>query len=417
MSKVVETCHGDAEFKKRLLDVDDEAVIKGINNNFLIDKQINKFHVFTEWKEHKNTRFLLLKEKVAKKKELANKFVEVDDLVKSIYGEDKKILDGNALAKVNIDNLMKYPLDPESKVALHNLYDEDGELVLKNMLIVLKAMLEYYANNLKDEDFFTDEDLQDVKTGLENLRAISDELNNISNKINQLSESLPKDEPEPVEYRSRLIDKSLDLGVLRSPVVSFDPNDQIDNYSEQRLTLTPTELPAKLLSTRYGKKELVGSSVEKKPSVPKINFDDSFNLPSEKTKVPPVEKSKLKKHRVPDSIMRLFTGRTCNISSLPSKRADDSFSSPKVGTNKKECPVTVTRPLQEVAEESSEAKRNGEETQPTEEVVQDSVEQLPEAAEKTKVKSRSNRRDSISDLLERYKKIRDPAITKYEIQE
>ncbi|XP_008546263.1 uncharacterized protein LOC103570331 [Microplitis demolitor] len=398
LSKVVETCHGDAEFKKRLLDVDDEAVIK-------------------EWKEHKNTRFLLLKEKVAKKKELANKFVEVDDLVKSIYGEDKKILDGNALAKVNIDNLMKYPLDPESKVALHNLYDEDGELVLKNMLIVLKAMLEYYANNLKDEDFFTDEDLQDVKTGLENLRAISDELNNISNKINQLSESLPKDEPEPVEYRSRLIDKSLDLGVLRSPVVSFDPNDQIDNYSEQRLTLTPTELPAKLLSTRYGKKELVGSSVEKKPSVPKINFDDSFNLPSEKTKVPPVEKSKLKKHRVPDSIMRLFTGRTCNISSLPSKRADDSFSSPKVGTNKKECPVTVTRPLQEVAEESSEAKRNGEETQPTEEVVQDSVEQLPEAAEKTKVKSRSNRRDSISDLLERYKKIRDPAITKYEIQE
>ncbi|XP_057338472.1 uncharacterized protein LOC130676335 [Microplitis mediator] len=402
LSEVAGACPGDAEFKKRLLDVDDKKIIE-------------------EWKESNHARFNLLKEKVSKKKELANKFVEVDNLVKSIYGEDKKILDGNALGKVNIDNLMKYPLDPESKVALHNLYDENGDLVLKNMLIVLKAMLEHYGNKSKDEDFFTPEDLQDVKTGLDNLRAISDELNNINNRIDQLSNSLPKDEPEPEpeQHRSCFPDKSLGLDLLRSPVVSFDPNEQIDNYSEQRLALTPTDLPFKLLSTRYGKKELVGNSVEKsKPMVPKINFDDSFNLPSDKKKVPPIEKSKLKNHRIPESIMRLFTERSCNISSLPSKRADDSFSSPKVGKIKKESPATITRPLQELAEENSvEAKEKSVETQPLEEIVQHSADQLPETTKETKVKSRSNRRDSISDLLERYKKIRDPAIAKYEIQE
>lgn len=244
-----------------------------------------------------------LRKKVEEQDELMKYAEEVNALVKSVCSQDRVILDGSKLPKVDVEKLSEYPLDPEARVLVQKLYNEDELLVLRNWLVIFKAVLKCSARNLIREEF-TPEDNEVIKEQMEVLRGMSEELRQIQDRMKELAEKLPKQQLQP---------RASDAGSL------LDLSLEVENMTEKRLLLTPnTSMPPMFLKADVLSSPLAapsaGLSGVKDIHIPKLKFDDSIDLgATEKKSLPP-------------NLMRLFTGSKSNlISTLSTSGMDRSY--------------------------------------------------------------------------------------------
>ncbi|XP_044593257.1 augmin complex subunit dgt6 [Cotesia glomerata] len=276
LAEVVAKSDVDEDLKKRLVDIKDKEAIKEMAQD-----------VYAKIEE--------LRKKVEEQDELMKYSEEINNLVKSVCGQDRVILDGSKLPKVDLDKLSKYPLNPEARVLVQKLYNEDGLLVLRNWLVVFKAVLNCSRNNLTQEEF-TPEDNEVIKEQTEVLKEMSEELSQIQIRMKELADKLPKEQLQPrAPDDGKILNLSLEL-------------ENLGLMTEKRLLLTPnTSLPALFLKTDVSS-PLAGPSttIVKDMQIPKLKFDDSIDLgATEKKSLPP-------------NLMRLFTGSKSDLISTQS---------------------------------------------------------------------------------------------------
>ncbi|KAG8035094.1 hypothetical protein G9C98_001584 [Cotesia typhae] len=283
LSEIVAKSDVNEDLKKRLVDMKDKEAIK-------------------EMAQDTYSKIEELRKKVDEQDELMKYAEEVNALVKSVCSQDRVILDGSKLPTVDVEKLSEYPLDPEARVLVQKMYNEDGLLVLRNWLVIFKAVLKCSARNLTQEEF-TPEDNEVIKEQMEVLRGMSEELRQIQDRMKELAEKLPKVQLQPgAPNSSKLLDLSL----------------EVENMTEKRLLLTPnTSMPPIFLKTDVFSPlaaPSTGFSGFKDIQVPKLKFDDSIDL------------SATEKKSLPPNLMRLFTGSKSNlISTLSTSGMDRSY--------------------------------------------------------------------------------------------
>lgn len=293
------TVHPDV--KKRIADPNDSEIIQ-------------------LWKNNIHDGLAYVRKSMKKLKKITEKSEQVARMVDSILSSDTNCLDACNIPKIEYEFFLEQPgLQPELQVALHHLYD-GNQLDLSNFMIVFNSVLEMIQiyllkNKLPD---FTNCNLQ-IEASTSDLKSMCKLMENIEIAVGNLIAELKSDDNVPKNYHNlsmHLTQEVFDTVILKSsPTINFNSNgyDAEKNEALKRLELTPVEGVHKDLFNRYKNYENPYTPKAPKPrpkiQITRINFDNTMSSINDRF-------SPVKRLGPPAFVGQGTTGKTAKFSRL-----------------------------------------------------------------------------------------------------
>ncbi|XP_015119727.1 uncharacterized protein LOC107042968 [Diachasma alloeum] len=449
MARSIETAQSEwFEVKQRLENVVAAATIHPDIKKRMADP--NDEEIVLMWKDNLSKSLGYLRGQQDILRELREKSDNTAAVVDSVLNSDSNCLDANNLPRIDTQKLLELGnLDPETQVAVHHLY-EDNKLNLLNLLIIFKCLLKNLRVDIQKNSFpdFTDCNLQ-IQASTADLNQMCELVSSFQSTVALLASKVkPTSNPAPKNHNLsfHLDPEVFESVVLKSsPTIHLNSNNEPERYdAAERLELTPVENVHKSLFLRYKNNETptIPKAFKTRPKlvVSRINFDDSMSSTVSEKFSPPkrlvkpigstakgkfsrlfstTQKRGLYNHTIAspgpwktNSIDNSIAGDVYNMSDLkPHLGNKSSFnlsrdlsapmnSTPEKVTGHKQM-IYVDRPAFNSTEIVSELTTISENME-----IMLTVGASPNVQRREK-REDSNRRISIGDLVEKYKKIRE----------
>ncbi|KAK0097801.1 hypothetical protein PV326_013642 [Microctonus aethiopoides] len=451
------------ESKKRL-----QNIVENIDVHVDVRKRIvntNDKEVIELWKKNIQLGTEYLRMQISQVKIIEDKSTKVNNLVMSLFSDSRKILDGNNLQKLNTSKLMELPLEPEAQVAIHHLYMED-KLVLSNFFILLNSILQYFYASLEKNSL---PDLSECKLQIEasteDLEKICRVIDQVQNRLTQMSNNLRNTAHSnqymqpPAIFLTQDYENFNSILLKESPKFQFNVGNQNTERHDvqERLKLTPVEMRPRPLFARYKLNRDVESSttpIRPKMEISRINFTDALLSPSS-AKLGAIPKRITSTRRMNQSILetrapkkydRLFMSTrpgilaNCSMASTSSWKASTfieghnseniynmsdlraqlaTTSSANVSLDlptpikfTPQCTVAPpnTLPIKDIEKPAFNSSEVISELETINEATEINIGTKSLNKSMLDAEKQSSKRLSISDLIERYKKVRDQSI-------
>ncbi|XP_043668682.1 uncharacterized protein LOC122629372 [Vespula pensylvanica] len=270
------------ENKQSMLNLISEAPVNSSIKECLAN--IENTEIIQLWKENitENLSYIRRKQKIFKDVQtLSNK---ITNMVSSIIG-GSEILDAQQLGKVHSSTISLLPLSTSTQYLLHHLYIND-KLMLRNFIELLNFLLcQAYQclkkNELKDISkclLQIEASQEDIKSGIKSFQNLRTNIESISNNLKShfYQKKMNETYQENISALENIVFSS-------SPVITINTNCRDEgNDVLKRLELTPIEGAHKSLFSRYkrqhGNTNLSVSQLRTNLLVSRINFDDTLSL-------------------------------------------------------------------------------------------------------------------------------------------
>ncbi|KAL2726582.1 hypothetical protein V1478_006860 [Vespula squamosa] len=270
------------ENKQSMLNLTSEAPVNSSIKECLAN--IENTEIIQLWKQNitENLSYIKRKHKIFKDVQtLSNK---ITNMVSSIIG-GAEILDAQQLGIVHSSTISLLPLSTNIQYLLHHLYIND-KLMLCNFIQLLNFLLcQAYQclkkNGLKDLSkclLQIEASQEDIKSGIKSFQNLKTNIESISNnlKLHFYQKKMNETYQENISALENIVFSS-------SPVITINTNCRDEgNDVIKRLELTPIEGAHKSLFSRYkrqhGNTNLSVSQLRTNLLVSRINFDDTLSL-------------------------------------------------------------------------------------------------------------------------------------------
>ncbi|XP_043484154.1 uncharacterized protein LOC122512418 [Leptopilina heterotoma] len=407
-------------FQKKLLDIDDDEIIQ-------------------MWKDDLKQMLDYCKKKIQILKNIEELSKIVFTMASNIIS-DTTVLNINFLPKLHVNTIAELPL-AKIKFLSQNVYT-NGNLNINNYFLLFNAIIEYFGSHIKNNGFLDFYNcLSQLEASNSDLKIMKEYFCELHAKVVEFS-SYTQQKPEistefhDIDNESLIAYSKLkNVMFMPSPPIQFNSNERHEVHN--RLKLTPVEGVHKQLFLRYNKNKdgsmMNASKVRQNLVITRINFDDTISSD--------VEKSPCRRFAQPKTIWttskpvgkysRLFSNRltqsanktaNCSILSIPSNSKANSTAMNIIGeVSSAELTIDLT-----MIEKKSTPKRGNkyfdipEITIQAEEIIVqkacsplrgnlelDVTSHKPCSPITSPVKNdkQKGRRRSITDLVERYKKL------------
>ncbi|XP_001605050.1 uncharacterized protein LOC100121437 isoform X1 [Nasonia vitripennis] len=337
-------------------------------------------------------------------KDIDNLINYISNIVLNLAGNSLTLNSSN-FDKINADPIYKL-IPPEKQVLLYDLYHKDS-LSLQNLFSVFHLLLQKYAINVKKSEFSKcNVQLQmsnkDLKTAVNHFQTLHEEI------VNFTSNELKKDDSSALQNSVSNIPEFDKVLFMPSPSIQINSYEGERNNYQTYLQLTPVEGAHKQLFSRHAfNNEKSAYALKKKPMpVQRINFDDStlhetssdkFSMTQQRFNTP----SKLQRSNFKnvDKYSRIFSTRKPN-----DNRVNRSVMMMMSSTGNSMLPLMSKQhciSLMDSCNSSQEFSQGPLLMNPN----MNSTIEPAKLEESENVSQRSNKRRSIGDLVERYKKL------------
>ncbi|XP_015179044.1 PREDICTED: uncharacterized protein LOC107067757 isoform X1 [Polistes dominula] len=269
------------EVKQSVLNLASKAPVDSSIKKCLTNIENTK--IIELWKHHitENLSYIRKKNKIFKEVQiLSNK---ITDMISSIIN-GTEILDAHQLGKVHSSTISLLPLSTNIQYLLHNLYNND-KLVLHNFLILLNFLLCQVYQCLKKHEL---KDLskcllqieasqEDITSGIKSFQSLTTSIETISTNLK-------------LHFNQKKINETFQehISALENSIFCSSPPIKINtNCSEEgndvlkRLVLTPIEGAHRSLFSRYKRHGITNVPVSQLRTnllVARTNFDDTLSL-------------------------------------------------------------------------------------------------------------------------------------------
>ncbi|XP_047351542.1 uncharacterized protein LOC124949850 isoform X1 [Vespa velutina] len=245
---------------------------------------IENTEIIQLWKQNitENLSYIRRKQKIFKDVQiLSNK---ITNMITSIIG-GAEILDAQQVVKIHSSTIALLPLSTNIQYLLHHLYIND-KLMLRNFIELLNFLLcQAYQclkkNGLKDLSkclVQIEASQEDIKSGIKSFQNLRTNIESISNnlKLHFYQKKMNETYQENISALENIVFSS-------SPVITINTNCRDEgNDVLRRLELTPIEGAHRSLFSRYkrqhGNTNLSVSQLRTNLLVSRINFDDTLSL-------------------------------------------------------------------------------------------------------------------------------------------
>ncbi|XP_011305605.1 uncharacterized protein dgt6 [Fopius arisanus] len=286
MAKSIETGQSEwFEVKQRLEKTVAAATVHPDIKKRMADP--NDVEIVQMWKENLGKALGYLRSQQDLLEKLTERSDKVAAVVDSVLNSDCNNLDANNLPRIDTQKLLELGnLDPDTQVAVHHLY-EDNKLNLMNLLTIFQCLLKHLRVDIQKNSFpdFTDCNLQ-IQASTDDLSQMCELVSSFQSTVSLLASKMkPLENPVPKNHNLsfRLDSEVFQSVVLKSsPTIHLNANNEPERYdAAERLELTPVENVHKSLFMRYKNNETPSMpkpfKIRPKLVVSRINFDDSMS--------------------------------------------------------------------------------------------------------------------------------------------